>query len=328
MNMHIQQTARRLILPAALLLIFSVINHDFLAPGNIYALMQSFALLGLVTLGISLTMIAGEFDLSVGAVSAVAGLVLVKTGESHPVAGIVLTLLAGAAIGLANGALIRTLRVSSLVTTLGMMILLNGAAVWLEGGQVLAYNNFDEADLLDRAFAGIFSLRSLTTLVCFMLATFMLSFTRLGRDIRAVGSNRKAAEMAGSNVTFALYAAFTLSGILAAMTGTLTSISLSTASSRFGTDLVLQAATAAIVGGVTLSGGAGSPVSIACGVITLTILNNGLSLLGIPSATILLLNGALLFIVLISDGRRRRCQNFRVQGGSRVTRMLERIDPP
>ena len=315
MNTHIQRTTWRLILPAALLLIFAIANHDFLSPGNIYALMQSFALLGLVTLGISLTMIAGEFDLSVGAVSAVAGLVLVKTGEAHSVLGIVFALLAGAAIGLANGALTRSLRVSSLVTTLGSMILLNGLAVWLEGGQVLGYNNFDEADLLDQAFAGILSLRSVTTLAVFVLVALMLSFTRLGRDIRAAGSHRKAAEMAGSNVSLALYAAFILSGALAALTGVLTSISLSTASSRFGTDLVLQAATAAIVGGVTLNGGVGTPFGVACGVITLTILNNGLSLLGIPSATILLLNGALLFVVLISDGRgllpRRFASSFR-----------------
>ncbi|MEW6340642.1 MAG: ABC transporter permease [Pseudomonadota bacterium] len=304
MKTHIQRTLWQLILPAALLLIFSFASRDFLSSGNLYALMQAFALLGLATLGISLTMIAGEFDLSVGAVSAVAGLVLVKTGESHPVCGIALALLAGLAIGFANGALTRALRVSSLVTTLGSMILLNGLAVWLEGGQVLAYNNFDEADLLDQAIAGILSVRSLIAFGGFTLVALMLSFTRIGRDIRAIGSYRRAAEMAGANVSVALYIAFMLSGMLAALTGALTSVSLSTASSRFGADLVLQAATAAIVGGVTLTGGVGSPAGIACGVMTLTILNNGLSLLGIPSATILLLNGALLFVVLISGGRR------------------------
>ncbi|PRX92059.1 ABC transporter permease [Paraburkholderia sp. BL25I1N1] len=299
------RTYWRLAFPAALLLIFTAVDPGFISAGNIYALLQAFALLGLVTLGISLTMIAGEFDLSVGAVSAVAGLVLVKTGGSHPVSGIVLALLAGAVIGVANGALTRSLRVSSLVTTLGSMILLNGLAVWLEGGQVLAYDNFDEADLLDRSVGALFSARSLITLGTFVLVGLMLSRTRIGRDIRAAGSHRKAAEMAGSNVSLALYGAFMLSGLLAGLCGALTSISLSTASSRFGGDLVLQAATAAIVGGVTLSGGVGSPIGIAGGVMTLTILNNGLSLIGVPSATIMLVNGALLFVVLISDGRMR-----------------------
>jgi ribose transport system permease protein len=303
MNMLLNRTCWRLVLPIALLLIFVAADPGFLSAGNIYALLQAFALLGLVTLGISLTMIAGEFDLSVGAVSAVSGLVLVKVGGSHPVLGITLALLTGAIIGLANGALTRTLRVSSLVTTLGAMILLNGLAVWLEGGQVLAYDNFDEADLLDQAIGAIFSVRSLITLGAFVLVALMLSRTRVGRDIRAAGSHRKAAEMAGSNVSLALYAVFILSGTLAGLTGALTSVSLSTASSRFGADLVLQAATAAIVGGVTLSGGVGNAIGIASGAMTLTILNNGLSLLGVPSATILLVNGALLFIVLVSDGR-------------------------
>ncbi|CAD6560198.1 ABC transporter permease [Paraburkholderia sabiae] len=303
MNILIQRAPWRLFLPIALLLIFSISNRDFVSLGNVYALLQSFALLGLVTLGLSLTMVAGEFDLSVGSISAVAGLVLVKCGESHPILGIAAALAAGIAIGLANGGLTRTLRVSSLVTTLGSMILLNGVAVWLEGGQVLAYNNFEEADLLDSAIAGILSTRSLITLGVFTLTGGMLAFTRVGRDIRAAGSNRRAAEMAGANVSLALYVAFALSGALAALTGALTSISLSTASSRFGTDLVLQAATAAIVGGVTLSGGVGSPTGIALGALTFAILNNGLSLLGVPSATILLLNGGLLFIVLVSNGR-------------------------
>jgi ribose/xylose/arabinose/galactoside ABC-type transport system permease subunit len=298
-------TIGRLTLPAALLIGFSLSNHDFLTVGNAYALMQAFALLGLVTLGISMTMIAGEFDLSVGAVASVAGLILVKTGELHPVTGIALALAAGGIVGLVNGMLTRKLRVSSLVTTLGTMILLNGLAVWLEGGQVLAYNNFDEADLLDEALAGVLSVRSIITLACFLLATLLLSFTRIGRDIHAAGSHRKAAEMAGSNVPAALYVAFALSGIFAALTGSLTAISLSTASSRFGADLVLQAATAAIVGGVTLSGGTGSPIGIACGVMTLAILNNGLSLRGVHSATVLLLNGAMLFAVLVSNGRIR-----------------------
>jgi ribose/xylose/arabinose/galactoside ABC-type transport system permease subunit len=303
MNKFLSRINWRLALPVVLLLVFFLLRPDFLSVGNLYALMQAFALLGIVTLGLSLTMIAGEFDLSVGAVSAVAGLVLVKTGESHPVLGVVFALAAGAAAGLVNGALTRSLRVSSLVTTLGTMILLNGLSVWLEGGKVLAYNNFDEADMLDSAIAGLFSLRSLVAVACFVLVALMLRYMRVGRDIRAAGSHRRAAEMAGSNVSLALYSAFALSGILAALTGALTSISLSTASSRFGTDLVLQAATAAIVGGITLSGGVGTAAGIACGVMTLTILNNGLSLLGVSSSTILLLNGTLLFIVLIADRR-------------------------
>jgi ribose/xylose/arabinose/galactoside ABC-type transport system permease subunit len=303
MNSIFRRLTWRFYLPIALIVVFSAVNRDFFSIGNLYALMQSFALLGLVTLGISLTMIAGEFDLSVGAIAATAGLVLVKTGETHPIMGITFALLAGVMAGLANGALTRVLRVSSLVTTLGTMILLNGVAVWLEGGQVLAYNNFDEADLLDQAIAGVFSVRSLVALCAFGMIAIMLWFTRVGRDVRAAGSSRKAAEMAGANVSLALFVAFALSGVLAALTGVLTSISLSTASSRFGGDLVLQAATAAIVGGVTLTGGVGSPGGIACGVMALTVLNNGLSLLGIPSATIMLLNGGLLFVVLISDGR-------------------------
>jgi ribose/xylose/arabinose/galactoside ABC-type transport system permease subunit len=283
-------------------LTFSLANGSFLSLGNMYALGQSFALLGLITLGLALTMIAGEFDLSVGAIVAVAGLVMVKTGDAQPLLGIGLAVGAGVLIGLVNGALTLKLAVSSLVTTLGVMILLRGVAVWIEGGQVVSYANFDAADLLDLKLLEVLSLRSLVTVGCFVAVAALLRFTRIGRDIYATGSRRKAAVMSGARVPLSILVVFALSGGFAALVGALMSISLATASSQFGANLLLQAATAAILGGVALSGGVGRPGGIAAGVLVLSVLNNGLSLMGAGSPTILLLNGAVLLLVVLVDG--------------------------
>ncbi|HSV53077.1 MAG TPA: ABC transporter permease [Burkholderiaceae bacterium] len=281
---------------------FTAANADFLSLGNLYALGQMAALLGLVTLGLALTMLAGEFDLSAGAMVAVAGLVMVKIGEQNVAAGAACALGFGALIGLANGLLTLKLGVSSLVTTLGVMILLKGMAVWIEGGEGVTFTHYELTDFVDTKWLAVFSPRSLATVACFVAVALMLRGTRIGRDIVAAGSRRKAALMSGARVSSAVIAVFVISGLLGALAGALLSVSLGRAASQFGANLLLQAATAAILGGVALSGGVGTPLGIAMGVLVLAVLNNGLSLVGAGTPAILLLNGGVLLAAVLVDG--------------------------
>ena len=290
------------ILLVGMVVYFTAATEGFLSLGNLYALGQTFALLGLVTLGLAMTMIAGEFDLSVGATVAVAGLVMVKVGEQNVEAGFACALVVGLALGLANGLLTLRLGVSSLVTTLGMMILLGGLAVWLEGGEAVTFSDYDLTDFIDSKVLAVFSPRSLITFACFAVAALVLRGTRLGRDIVAAGSRRKAALMSGANVPWAVVSVFVASGLCSSLAGALLSVSLGRGSSQFGGNLLLQSATAAIVGGVALSGGVGTPLGIALGVLVLAMLNNGLSLIGAGTPAILLLNGAVLMAAVLVDG--------------------------
>ncbi|WP_339114625.1 ABC transporter permease [Thioclava sp. GXIMD2076] len=282
--------------------IFTALNSYFLAAGNIFALGDSFALLGLVALGLALTMLAGEFDLSGGAMVAVSGLIMLKCGADNAALGLVAALAFGALVGLFNGVVTLKLNVSSLVTTLGVMILLSGFAVWLEGGQAVSFANYDLTDAFNMDWFGVFSPRSVITIALFILTGLMLVFTRMGRDIIAAGSHRKAATMAGANVGGAIVTTFVLSGLFAALAGALLAITLGRASSTFGANLLLQAASAAILGGIALSGGVGRPFGVAVGVMVLAVLNNGLGLIGASSPAILLLNGAVLLIAVLAGG--------------------------
>lgn len=292
----------RALLLVVMVACFTALNADFLSPGNLYALGQMFALLGLVTLGLALTMIAGEFDLSVGTLVAVGGLVMVKLGEQSPAAGLLCALAFGAMVGLFNGMLTWRLNVSSLVTTLGVMVLLRGLAVWIEGGEGVSFLHEQLTDFIDTRWLVVLSPRSLVTLACFAAVALALRGTRIGRDIVATGSRRKAAVMSGARVPTALLAVFIASGVFSALAGALLSVSLGRAASHFGANLLLQAATAAILGGVALSGGVGRPLGIALGVLVLAVLNNGLSLVGAGTPTILLLNGAVLLAAVLVDG--------------------------
>jgi ribose/xylose/arabinose/galactoside ABC-type transport system permease subunit len=292
----------RVVLLVAMAGWFSATGHDFLSVGNLYALGQGFALLGLVTLGLSLTLLAAEFDLSVAAMVAVAGLIMVKVGEHNVAAGLICGVGFGALVGLANGVLTLALGVSSLVTSLGMMILMRGLAVWIEGGQGVSFSHYEVTDFIDTNWLAIFSPRSLITVACYLAVAMVLRSTRLGRDIVATGSRRKAAIMSGARVSAAVIAVFVSSGLCAALAGSLLSISLGRAASNFGENLLLQATTASILGGVALGGGVGSPLGIATGVLVLALLNNGLNLVGAGTPTILLLNGLVLLAAVLIDG--------------------------
>jgi ribose/xylose/arabinose/galactoside ABC-type transport system permease subunit len=285
---------------------FALGTSGFVTAANAYAIMQSFAFIGLLALGISLTMIAGEFDLSTVAMATVGGLITIKlcdqTGSVS--LAIVCAVGVGLLVGLANAALLPWLQISSLVTTVGMMMLLTGIAYWLAGGRTLTYENFDVSDFLDQNLAWVLSPRSLVTIIAYILVATFLAFARIGRDIYAAGGHRIAAIQSGARVGPALLICFVFSGGFAALAGALMSLSLATASATMnGANVLPQAVAAAIIGGVALEGGVGTPFGVAGGVLILTILNNGLSLMNASSAQILLINGCLLLVIVLLDGR-------------------------
>ncbi|MGR9202280.1 ABC transporter permease [Rhizobium leguminosarum] len=286
----------------ALIAVFVAFVPNFTSPQNVYALFQTFALLGLVTLGLSLTMIAGEFDLSVGAMVAVGGLITLKTGESSAVTGVLFAIAFGGVVGILNASIFSWLKISSLVVTVGTMMALSGLAYWLADGRVVSTDNFDAGEFLDDPIFAVFSMRSVITLAAFALVFVLLRFTRSGRDIIVTGSKRRVAVAAGARLGLSLGIVFCLSGLCAALAGALLSLSLATASAQMGANIMIQAASAAIIGGVALAGGVGSAGGVLVGVLILATLNNAMSLLGANAATILLTNGLVLLAVVLADG--------------------------
>ncbi len=305
-----------MLLRAALLVVIltglSAAVPNFTSPQNIYALLQTAAFVGLVALGLSLTMIAGEFDLSVGSMVAVGGLITLKLGEASTLAGVGSEIVVAALVGLANAAIVARLRTSSLVVTVGTMMALSGFAYWLADGKVVSTDNFEPGALLDDPISRVFSIRVLITFAAYVFVFGLMRFTRSGRDIQAIGSNRAAASASGVRVGLSLTIVFGLSAISAALAGSLLSLSLATATAGLGANVMLQAASAAIIGGVALSGGVGGPFGVLVGVFILATLNNGLSLLGASAAAILFTNGLVLLAVVLLDGRLARDMLSRV----------------
>ena len=237
-------------------------------------------------------------NLDYGIAAALSGGVALLVGASNPFLGVAAAIALGCAVGLFNGIIVAKLRISSLMATVGTMLLVVGIGFLLTGGRGVVYDDIMTSIALDAPIAGVFSLRSLLTIVVTVLLAAFVRFTRPGVAMYAAGGGRHAAEVLGVRVDRALIIAFVFSGAAAALAGALLGFSLASAAPLLDLDILLQGATAALAGGVLLVGGVGSPAHAAFGAVFITVLNTGLSISGFPSATIQLANGVVLMVVL------------------------------
>jgi ribose/xylose/arabinose/galactoside ABC-type transport system permease subunit len=266
----------------------------------VYDILQNFSSYGLVALALGITIMAGEFDLSVSSMYLLGGMVAVLTGNGSPLAGVLAALGAAVIVGCVQGGLISYFRLNSMPVTLGGYLVVLGLTYILGHSKSVIYENYDVGLRLDEPIAQVFSIRSLITIGIFVLAALALRYLRIGRDIRAIGGDRRAARVAGVRVDRLLVFVFIMSAIGAALPGALLSYSLATASpTNIGFDVLTFSATAALLGGVSLSGGRGSPVGIAAGVLSLSVLQEILSIVRSPDYVSSLITGGLLVAVTI-----------------------------
>ena len=275
---------------------------DVLSKASAFSAFETFATGGLVALGLGMTMMIREFDLSVAGLYSLAGCIVALTGAEHPALGIGYALAAGLAVGLLQGLVITRLRLSSVGVTLGGLLTTVGLAYVLTGDRSLSFDNIDATMAVTNPIAGVFSIRSLVAIGVILLAALVFAVTRWGREIIAVGSDRRAATTTGVPVDGIVLAIFAFSGFCASLSGALLTISLATASASGLSDVIPPAAAAAILGGVSLGGGTGRPLGVAIGALTLGALRAGLNALGVPPWVNDVTLGAILLTVGLLDG--------------------------
>lgn len=316
----------RLVPAAALLLVVIAFAGTPLGTGramttfDVYNALQGFAQIGLLALAIGLTMMAGEFDLSVVGTYAVGGMIAVQAGQSSAVLGLLAAVAAGAAIGAVQGGLIAWLRIPSVPVTLAAYIALLGLAYVISGGLSVTFTNQAATLWVDKTVAGIFSPRSLITLGAFVLAAIVLGFTRLGAELRAIGGDRRAGRVAGVRVDRDLVLLFTTSGTLAALGGALLSFSFASANPDPGLRPLLIATVAALLGGVSLAGGRGTPAGLLAGALAVALLAQIVAVAYLPDYSTQLFYAALLTVVVAIDspGLRRTVERVRARTGTMV----------
>jgi ribose/xylose/arabinose/galactoside ABC-type transport system permease subunit len=281
------------------LLVVPRAEGDRTSVANGYDIAQNVGAVGLLALALALTMIAGEFDLSVPGAYLLGSMVAVLTGGSHPTLGVLAAIGATTAGGLIQGVVVAKRRVNSMSVTLGGFLVLAGIVYVISGSQSKSYANFAVGTRLVAPVARVFSIQSLVVLAIFAVVAAVLRATKLGPALRAVGSDRRAARTAGVRVDLALATVLAVSGGLAGLAGSLQGYALGFAAPGTSTDSLVFAATAALLGGVRLSGGVGTIAGVLAGVVTLSVLEELLVVVSVGEYITNLVTGGLLVLVAL-----------------------------
>ena len=307
----------------ALTAVFSAVSQAFFSLGNGMTVALQVTSIAYLGIGATCVIITGGIDLSVGAVLALSGVVaalLVKAGM--PVwAGMSGGLLVGALCGAINGLCVTWLKLPPFIATLGMMLVARGVALQITDAKAIGGLGEGFAELgngslwrvvkvgddgfPDVLFPGI-PYPVLIMIVLAIAVAVLLNRTRLGRHLYAVGSNTEAARLSGVNVHGVTLFAYVLSGTLAGLTGCVLMSRLVTAQPSEGLMYELDAIAAAVIGGTSLSGGAGSISGTLIGAFVIGILRNGLNMGGVSAFVQQIIIGLVILLTVWIDQMRHR----------------------
>lgn len=287
----------------------------FFSAGTFFSITQLFATYGLVSLGLALTLLVREFDISVAGMVSMAGAIAVLVGAANPWLGAAAAIGAGIVGGALQGLIITRLNLSSVAVTLGGLLTYQGITYVVTGNQSIDYPHMQLALMLNAPILGLISARGCIVVAGFLLAALVMSSTRLGRDILATGGDRRASATAGVNTNAVMVGVFAACGGLCALSGTLLSYGLAAASPAALSDTLAPAAAGAIIGGVSLVGGRGRPLGVAAGVLILCILRSGLNAAGASSHVHDIATGLVLMGIAVVDAPdlRRRLSEWKMR---------------
>ncbi|MCC7449090.1 MAG: ABC transporter permease [Anaerolineae bacterium] len=295
--------------------IFGLAAPTFLSGDNVFTISNTLATVGISAIGMTLVLITGGVDLSVGSVAALAGVIASSFWPSRlpiwPAVG--MGLLSGLIVGLFNGLVITRLRINPLITTLATYSAVRGIAFVISGTQD---NQLGEPSFLyigRGSIAGIpFSL--ILMLALYLLFALILRYTRFGRNLFAIGGSPEAARLAGINTNRHLLITYVLCGLLSALTGLVSAAQLAAGRPQAAFGLEFAVVAAVVLGGTTLAGGKGTLVGTLIGVIMLRTLDNGLIQLNVSSFWQDVARGIVLLLTVGLDQLRQQFEKSRQRG--------------
>lgn len=267
-----------------LLVVFTIINPRFLSAKNITNLLGDMSTLMVISIGMTFVLLLGSIDLSVGAICSCASVLFVVTMPALGVGSFFVALVFGALAGLFNGFLNGKLRMPSFIATFGTM------CVW-ESCAMLAANGASQsvprelAGLISwhKIDIGVFPLPFLLAAVLYAVMVVVLRKTQFGRSVYAVGGNESAARFVGLRVLRTKLIIFTLAGFFGAMGGILLACKLKSGIPTIGEPFNMMAIAAVALGGTSMSGGKGGLLKTIAGVILITLIQNGMNVIGISA---------------------------------------------
>lgn len=268
-----------LLMIAALMIFLTIRSDSFLTSRNLLNILNQNAPLAIIAAALTLTIVAGGFDLSTGAIFGVASVCAAWfAARGHPVLGLVLAPFVGVGLGFVNGLVIVGLRVHSFLATLASSLVFRGIAILITGGSLIAVSG-STFSVLGREKIGSVHVATIVMVLFALIMTFVLNRTLLGRYVFAVGGNSEAAVLAGIRVRAVTISTFMLSGLAAGIAGAIQVSRINSGQPQAGLGIELQAIAAVILGGTSIYGGVGAVWRSVSGVLLLALINNGFNIL-------------------------------------------------
>jgi ribose transport system permease protein len=299
-----------LLVAVVLFLFFSIASPYFFRVKNLSNVLGQISITTISAVGLSLLLISGEVDISIGSLQAVVALplLLVMNATGSFWLGIIPALLTGVLIGVINGLLVTRLKINSLIVTLGMYYLLRGF-VYFATGKVPISDNSENAfffQIGNGKLFGFLPLMAILMIVILAVFIFLLRSTTYGRRIYAVGGNPEVTRAVGINPEKLKFSAFILCSTLASVSAILLASRLNSANHMAGQGFEFQVVAAAVMGGVSLSGGVGNLVGAFIGVLIFGLIQNGMGLLKVGTQYQLVITGAIIIAAVAIDVLRNR----------------------
>jgi ribose transport system permease protein len=290
----------------------SLASPYFFTLRNIFNVLQGMSTIGIMAIGMTIVLVAGGLDLSVGSVLAVGAVLtarLMTYAGVNPWLAAAAGLGAGLVFGLVNGLLVTRARIVPFIATLGTLSVGRGLAFLLATGPAGVASNVPMRDagvgFLGAGYVGPVPMPVILMLTLVVAAALFLANTVLGRQIYAVGSNLRAARLCGISVDRVQCITYVVAGGLSALAGIINTGLLSTASTNLGQGIELDVIAAAVIGGTSLAGGEGSVVGTLFGAAIMAVVRNAFVLLGLPLHLQTMIIGVVILLAVGLDLRRR-----------------------
>ncbi|MEI5990041.1 ABC transporter permease [Enterococcus crotali] len=293
----------------ALVIVVTVLNPSFITPNNLLNLLRQVSINALIAFGMSFVILTGGIDLSVGSTLALSGALtagLIANGLS-PVLAMLFGMVLGAFLGMINGLLITKGKMAPFIATLATMTIYRGATlVYTDGNPITGIGKSFIFQFMGKGYLFGVPFPIIVMLVFFFLLYTLLHKTAFGKKTYAVGGNLKAAEIAGVKTDKVQIIIYTISGLMASISGIILTSRLNSAQPTAGQSYEMDAIAAVVLGGTSLSGGKGRLFGTLIGVLIIGTINNGLNLLGVSSFYQQIVKGLVIIIAVLLDRKQNK----------------------
>ena len=294
----------------ALIAFFSFTSDYFFTVRNLTNVLGQASLVMIAGIGVAIVFMSGEVDISVGSLQAAIAIPLIEvmnaTGSLW--LGLAAALLLGLLVGVINGYLSAYVGINSLIVTLGMLFILRGGVYLYTGKTAIPDEAYLDSFFFigNERFLGVVPWPAMIALGLLLVFMYVMSYRPFGRKVYAVGGNAEVARLAGFPVQRIKFICFIISSVMATISGILLASRLGSAVHLAGIGFEFQVVAAVVLGGVSLSGGIGSLLGMALGVLILAFMSNGLGMLDLPTEWQLVITGIIIIVAVAFDELKRR----------------------